>query len=839
MPRAAAVPAGAFHHPPALVVTGLVVALLTLPVAAQRVDDTPHRRSLGEGISIQQPPRWQPSRMVYANATELVIYPPLAEAKPGVHAPQRPPPAPLARILITTEARRSHAEALLRLREIAEQRPEAPTFRVIGGWPALEQAYRERLAARGERREAAEPPATARAITIIAADNRLLRFDAALLTGTGDPALLREARDMARSTEFAHRGDAEVVSREVQELGRWWEIHQPPIARHSRSSAAPGRAFRNAGNKATGAPVLTQGGNGEVEIAVSGTGTEVVVASNSGLSSSNDSGTTFHAGNVGIFPLSDPSLAVGASGNFYLSVIASPDGTPAQGGVTGCANAVSSSPTGAQFAFAGHSTVCALSPGTCFPDQEHIGADATNVAGTGGDQLYVVWRNFVPATPVMTCGGIAIGVITATIVCSQDSGKTWSNPAVVTGAADFPRVAVGSDGAVYVVSILDPSPARASVILDKFNSCANGLQLQPGYPTTVASPFTVTCPVPGLDRCNNGNTLSSPTVAVDPANAGHVFVTYAEKENIEDPTALGERISVAEATNDQWSAAKTSQVSVGTARRFMPWSCALNGNLYVSWYDRRAANAGVTNDLTDFYLGRVVNNPTTVAPETDLSNNPDAECASGWPGGVRSPQDSQNCTLPNPPAGLCTQACAITPQPGVICPASSNAPCDFAAAPPTGCPVNEACSTGSGAPKYGDYNGIACASDRVYTAWASATPPGNIAAAPPGINVFTSVLRVTPCPAGEVMSPDKTTCVTPSPLCWNGQPPGPDGSCPAVPPAPTVHCSECKDCSPDCEVQNEIWCPINEQAGICQKMLALCKKTCKEQVKECKATCIE
>lgn len=50
-----------------------------------------------------------------------------------------------------------------------------------------------------------------------------------------------------------------------------------------------------------------------------------------------------------------------------------------------------------------------------------------------------------------------------------------------------------------------------------------------GFPVTVASAVpAVTCPVPGLDRCNNGNDLRSATVAVDDTNASHIYVTYAE-----------------------------------------------------------------------------------------------------------------------------------------------------------------------------------------------------------------------------------------------------------------------------------------------------------------------
>jgi hypothetical protein len=93
-------------------------------------------------------------------------------------------------------------------------------------------------------------------------------------------------------------------------------------------------------------------------------------------------------------------------------------------------------------------------------------------------------------------------------------------------------VSVGRDGAVYVVSL-----SGNSVLLNRFTSCASGLTAEAGFPNTVAtanynpnfnSRDPVSCPVPGLDRCNNGNTLSSPTVATDPGDPNHLFVTFAE-----------------------------------------------------------------------------------------------------------------------------------------------------------------------------------------------------------------------------------------------------------------------------------------------------------------------
>jgi hypothetical protein len=63
------------------------------------------------------------------------------------------------------------------------------------------------------------------------------------------------------------------------------------------------------------------------------------------------------------------------------------------------------------------------------------------------------------------------------------------------------------------------------------------LTAEAGFPVTVATANSnpvgssrdpVSCPVPGIDRCNDGNTLSSPTVATDPTDPNHLFVTFSE-----------------------------------------------------------------------------------------------------------------------------------------------------------------------------------------------------------------------------------------------------------------------------------------------------------------------
>src|SRR5438309_2040435 len=51
--------------------------------------------------------------------------------------------------------------------------------------------------------------------------------------------------------------------------------------------------------------------------------------------------------------------------------------------------------------------------------------------------------------------------------------------------------------------------------------------LQRSSPGTGQTTFAnVVCPVPGLDRCNGQNILSSPIVAVDDADSNHMYYSF-------------------------------------------------------------------------------------------------------------------------------------------------------------------------------------------------------------------------------------------------------------------------------------------------------------------------
>jgi hypothetical protein len=325
-----------------------------------------------------------------------------------------------------------------------------------------------------------------------------------------------------------------------------------------------------------------------------------------------------------------------------------------------------------------------------------------------------------------TCAGFTAAVpvtVQPRIVCSSDGGVNWGTSAVV-GTGDFPRITVGQDGFVYVVFV-----SGSSILINKYSSCANGLVQQTGFPRTVTSAFTgVNCATrtapAGLDRCNGNNVLGGPTVAVDDTNANHIYVAYA------NTTATGNEDVILQDSTDggvTWTRPAVTINTTATAHRFMPWVCSAGGAAFVSWYDTRFAVTGNSDDLTDFFGGSAVLDGAgnlTASSELRLSQVSDPTCATGWPAPANTRTSPEACPTQPQLAGTCS----ITT--GTFCDFSD---CTAGGGPPCQCPVGETCNTGRGFPKYGDYNGSACAINRFYASWASATsPPGVV---PPSTNI--------------------------------------------------------------------------------------------------------
>ena len=123
----------------------------------------------------------------------------------------------------------------------------------------------------------------------------------------------------------------------------------------------------------------------------------------------------------------------------------------------------------------------------------------------------------------------------------------------------------------------------------------------------------VPCPVPGLDRCNNGNTLASPTVSPDPGRELTVFVSFATR------TADGNENIIVRASEDgglTFPVRAIANDTVHQARRFMPWSCAVSEGVYVGWYDREPATAA-NNDLTRYHAAFLRYRPDNILSTTE------------------------------------------------------------------------------------------------------------------------------------------------------------------------------------------------------------------------------
>jgi hypothetical protein len=622
-------PRSFFHGSSLCVFVISQVLILCIGTRALRQASTSKGQSVEvtTGVTVLLPAPWFVAERT-TNAVEIV-YPLKGEnRKLRLKAGEKPRSAEqvttaAARTTVEVQPYPSHAGALKRLAQIASETPERPSLTVIAGWPALERRRTAPLPNPGE------SPATPENLAIfttvaIASGTQVIRLET-VVASSSDSHLADVALEIARSVRVKP-GDPQIAQRELTTVSRL--ISLPSRQRLQNEQQSPSRQAPAPTPNPTPPQIgvaAVQGGLGELEVAASDDGQHVVVAANSGFSFSDDGGQTFHfgGGTPGVYNNfdGDPSLAVGKSGAFYYSWIGFPTNEPGRfPPPNGATDTVSvSTNNGHTFAFAGNAVLCpSKEPNICFlPDQPHIAADRVSLSIAGLDRVYLVWRNFA-----------SVGV-TARIVCSIDGGSTWQEQTTVDSSGDFPRVTVGGDGSVFVTYI-----SGSSIMLRKFSSCDSGLT--PGTPVTVGgyvgpqacgnSPGPA--PLPGLDRCNDGNIINSPTVGVDPTDPNHIYVAWATSTS-----SSNEDILLAESRDGGATFPRSVTVNRNVvARRFMPWACSVAGIAFVSWYDRRAATTA-NNDLTDYFLGNVslVNGNLQPGPEVDLSTNPDPQCASGWP----------------------------------------------------------------------------------------------------------------------------------------------------------------------------------------------------------------
>jgi len=636
---------------------------------------------------------------------------------------------PTVRVAIGYLERVDHADAVSQLIEYANESSEPATFLTIGGWPAMQRVQLVRRSQPGEGPMFPDLNMV-QITTAVAAGNLLVRLEADL-PSDANQQLKDVVLAIGQSVTFGSVGDPAQLQQDLNKLEsapkRSGSSQGSVASPNSAAASSSGTQASGAGSPIFPATTFNNGFGGELEVGVSNNGTNVVVVNQSGFLTSNDGGKTFpFSGGLNISD-GDSSIAFGQSGNFYMSGLAcfgtscsapcpgaSSTGTPPS--TNNCVEVAASTTNGQTFGGLVNSAVCANSGGAaCSLDQEHIAADRVN-AGTGGaDRVYVGVRN---------CQGNC-GTNGAFVTCSPDGGATWAPLLALEMGSDFPRVAVGSDGSFFVVYVLGGNKGAATVRIDKFNACTTSAaqMTRAGtagqFPTTVSGFTNVAgCEVAngfgGLNRCNDGNILSGPTVTVDDTNANHVYVSWAN-----NTAANNENILVADSTNGgvNWRAPVTIQTNVN-ARRYHPWTCATGGNAFVTWYDRRNATAA-NNDLTDYFAASAGLNAGNLVANNDefkISTASDPQC-NLWPGPPRSQFDSENCSVQPQLAGLCKLP--VIPNPDT----STNTRCDFTGPDATICPLNngvqEVCQTGNSNPKYGDYVGNACILGRLYTVFGS------------------------------------------------------------------------------------------------------------------------
>lgn len=590
-----------------------------------------------------------------------------------------------AYVAVTTEKRSNHEEALHRLQNIAEEHSADAkrVFTVICGWPALERIYTKKLAHPQITDSTMVSPVVQAVTVAIAEGDSLVRFEGHLREGAGREGLT-DIITMARRVSCSLNPKPDETQKILPKLQQQLLLkpHAEFVRPNSKSIVQRERAPRELGHSlaALAAPTTARGPAGsELQIATSHDGQNVVIGSNSGSSFSATFADSFTGSTVNS-PINkgDPTLGTGASGNFYLAGIAFTG--------IGCSDAVTvSTDQGKTFNLQGNAVTCPLNGSTCLPDQEQMAVDSRNQAPGGGDELYMVWRNFPGGGP---CTGINNGNPTPTISCSTDSGKTWKNQTAV-GSGDRGRISVGSDGFVYVTYI-----SGDELMINKFSSCANGLQPQNQFPVEIVDDISEPdCPVDGQfnnsGRCTS-DSEASPQPAVSTDHPNNVFVASAEKSSDQNDNIIVRHSGDGGLTWPDQGVANTAV----DGHRFMPWICTTGSEANVSWYDRRAAT-GNDDSLTNYFFSKMTfgtNPPSVVGGELNVSVNADS------------------------------QKSVVT----------------------------------GGDPKFGDYNGNACSDDRAVIAWASATPPPGVTS-PGGIQVYSAEVPPGPPIVGSV-SPANVGC---------------------------------------------------------------------------------
>jgi hypothetical protein len=342
----------------------------------------------------------------------------------------------------------------------------------------------------------------------------------------------------------------------------------------------------------------------------------------------------------------------------------------------------------------------------------------------------VAWRH-------ATATSVVVGV-----ACSSNGGDSWSAKDITTipAGGDFPRVAVGPDGTFYVAYETGQGNGSYGLWVQKYSRCDDGFKRQPNFPVKIKDGIKEIAAIPGPDRPQS---LGPYMVAADDSDSTgqRVFVAYIEEVSLDSGKAVGnDNLRVAESTKGgtSWTIDPFPLNTVPTGHRFSPWLCATNGIVYATWYDRRDAST-TNSDPTAYFQTSFSDTTSSGTPvmgtEVNVSGGPsfdDPQCTSGFYTNLGSlaavwlSGEETLCTdLPALPTEVLAGACTSCPDKAGLTVCGSGTPCDLRAGA-TPCPSGETCSPQKGIPKYGDYNGAACAGGQLFMSWASAVAPQGI-----------------------------------------------------------------------------------------------------------------
>ncbi|HEY0795509.1 MAG TPA: carboxypeptidase-like regulatory domain-containing protein [Acidisarcina sp.] len=622
---------------------------------------------------------------------------------------------------VRIEVRASTSDAMARLAQIAAEQPGTPSKSLtIDGNPAIERQTLVKLQGpdpdfRGD--TGIDPGPFMVLTTAIVVGNTVVRFESQLAANA----------DAATVALFLQSG-RNFTAAELPAL------HGPPRTPVPTVRNAPGPAPPVSGISTPGEVPGTNGNFGELEVAASDLANAVVYGTQTGPFFSTNGGQTITASTYNtanpppattFISLGDPTVAVGAPSSatqqtIYFAQLEQAAPKPAATATAPAGNLqivaaalYQSNDNGQTFNSVSFPVNCSVAAAGCVvPDWEKIATDRLTRAVTptgSADQIYMTWRNFTSQTT---------NAHTLAVACSKDGGQTWTTDltTLATTGGDNPRPSVGPDGSL-LVSYEVSSGATYSLQVQKWSSCASGFT--PGILGTVNKAVTEVTDMPGIDR----QAVANYAVAFDDSDGSgqRVFAVYSN-----EATTGNDDIHAAESLDGGATWPRDSIISTSsTNRRYFPWVCSTVGKKFVTWYDRRDSTAAKP-DLTAYYRSTVFDNasPTGVGAgtETNVSGVDDPQCASGFPSLVRGVVEEAGCK--NLPAGVVqggtcqTATCAAGKTP----PCGTLAACDFRAAKPCAT-AGEACATGNGQPKFGDYNGAGCALGTLYMAWASSTAP--------------------------------------------------------------------------------------------------------------------